>query len=183
MTIEQHHNMPALDDDLDAEFEAELAAKGPNWPARILIGLTVLTLTFAGGVWAQQELFTDEPAATGIPDFAALAGGGGLPAGIPEGLAGALGGGGLPGGLGGGTGGGAAADLPAVVGTVVKVSGSTVTVEDLGGNRRTVTVDDATEITQTNDINANQLKAGTSVTVRGDADTDGTVQATEIAAN
>ncbi|RZS87204.1 hypothetical protein EV189_2628 [Motilibacter rhizosphaerae] len=92
-----------------------------------------------------------------------------LPGGAPAGAPGT-----------GGAAGSSAAAGPAVVGTVVKVSGSTVTVRNFAGKLVTVQVPAGTSVTRTTTTPLRALEAGSTVSVSGTAGTDGSVTASAL---
>jgi hypothetical protein len=67
-----------------------------------------------------------------------------------------------------------------VIGTVVSVKGKTMTVKDLGGKRHVVHLTDATTATRTTALPVGALTAGTTVSVEGTTNADGSVAATAI---
>jgi hypothetical protein len=148
-----------------------------SWPKTtlaLLVGV-LMSVAFTGGVLAQKK--ND----TGLTSAATA-----LPAGFPGGGAG--GGVGAPGGAGGagttaggtGTTTGAAATGPVLVGTVVSVSGDgkTVTIEDLGGTKHTVTTTGTTTVTTQQQKELTDLAAGDTVSINGKRATNGNVAAT-----
>jgi Domain of unknown function (DUF5666) len=137
-------------------------------------GLLVALLgvgAFAGGVAVQKshDSGTTAAASTGL---AALAGRGGF-------------GGGAGGGFGGagagatGSGAGTAASA-AVIGQVVSINGTTLTVKNFGGKTIIVHLPAGTTLSKTTSEPLSSLTAGTTVTVSGTTATDGTVTATSV---
>lgn len=152
----------AADDELD-----EFGEPGP--PRRIprltlLLGLAlVLAITFTGGVLVQKHYGGESASAISLP----------------TGFAAALGG--------SGTGGGSSADgadasAPAVIGTVVTVNGTDLTVQDLGGTKHVIHTTKTTTVTRSSTLPLTGLKAGNTVRVDGTSATDGTVTATTVTA-
>lgn len=82
----------------------------------------------------------------------------------------------------GGSGSGGSASMPAVIGTVVKVDGTTITVKNLGGETVTVTVPEGTKITTSQTISLGELTPGTTITVTGTKNDDGDVTASAVTA-
>jgi hypothetical protein len=161
---------PSLDFDTDDEFgEPALPRRIPR--LTLFLGLCLgMALAFTGGVLVQKHYATASSAA-------------GLPTGFPSGL----GGSGFPtglGGSGGGSGGststtGAAAG-PAVIGTVVSVSGTDVTVQDLGGTKHIVHTTKTTTVTRSTTVRLSDLSAGVTVRVDGTTASDGAITATTV---
>ena len=140
----------------------------------MLAAVLVCGLFFTAGSLAQKHFGPSTgTAATGVPDFAA----GGFP------------GGGFPGG-GQAAGAPSGADSgtttnttgPAVIGKVTKVDGDTITVEDFGGTTHIVNTDTSTKIVEENALPLADLTAGSSVTVTGTTNDDGTINATRVTA-
>jgi hypothetical protein len=90
--------------------------------------------------------------------------------------------GGGQGGFGqGGTGpGGAGAAAGFTAGTIVSVNGTSIVVKKQDGSQVTVSTTGATTVTKTQKAAVTDLKAGETVTVRGQADASGNVAATSI---
>jgi hypothetical protein len=165
----------AFDDDEDDEWLQEITKRRlPRSTA--VIGATLLAaLLLLGGTQIEKQYGASSAAA-------AAPGGGTLPTGLPTGFSGAGNAGGA--GVTGGSGGGPASSTgqAAVIGTVVKVSGDTVIVKDIGGTKHTVTILRSVTIERRQNIKATQLKAGESVTVNGQTRSDGHVEATSVTA-
>ena len=160
----------AMIDDDDADF-AELPPKRrvPTITKVLLVGILVAA-GFGGGVMIQKNFgagSTNSP--TGLPNLA-----GGPPAGF---LAGAGGRGGSGSGSGQGS---TAASGPVVVGTVVSVSGSDVTVKDLGGATHVIHVTATTGLATAGVDWSTSLKPGSTVSVNGTKADDGSVAASTI---
>ena len=84
-------------------------------------------------------------------------------------------------GTGAGTGSGtAAAAGPVVVGQVVSVSGTTVTVRNFGGKLVTVTVPEGTTVTSATTVPLSALKPGSTISVVGTTSADGKVTASAL---
>jgi hypothetical protein len=171
--------MEPADDDLD------LLAVSNRRPSRLTITLIagiLAAVAFVGGVQAQKQWGgSSAAAATGAPGGAAgfQRGGGGGYGGGAAGFGGA--GAGATGGAAAG-GGAAAADTPAIVGTVVKVSGTTVTVKNFAGKTVTVKVPAGTTVSLSSTLSLTGLKAGTSVSVVGTTGSDGSITASAVTA-
>jgi hypothetical protein len=175
----------AADDDLDLVAEVN---HRPGRTTVLLIAGILATVAFIGGV-AVQKTFGETSAAAlpgaaagGLAGRAAGANGfGGFPgAGQAGGAApGAAAGPGATAGAGAGGAGGAAA-TPVVVGTVTKLSGSALTVKNLGGKSVKVTVPEGATVTLVAGKSLTTLKTGATVSVAGTTATDGTVTATSI---
>jgi hypothetical protein len=82
----------------------------------------------------------------------------------------------------GAAGSGAAAATPVVVGTVSKLSGSTLVVKNFGGKSVTVKITAATTFSLPAKLAVSGLKKGTSVSVAGSTAKDGTVTASSVTA-
>jgi hypothetical protein len=140
----------------------------------LLIAGILAVVAFGGGVLAQKHYGGTTSASGPV----------GLGQNFPGGPPGAGGAGfGETGQAGGGrASGAAAADTPSVVGTVVKVSGTTVTVKNLGGKTVTVKVPAATAISLSSTLSLTGLKAGTTISVVGTTAADGSVTASAVTA-
>jgi hypothetical protein len=169
---------PAGPDDPDEEFGE------PAPPRRLPLATAVLTvalglaLAFVGGVLVQKHHDASLVASAGPAAGGPRLGGGGGPGG---GGGGPAGGGAAP-----GTSGGAAAPSsdsgPVVIGTVVAVKGTSITVRDIGGKTHVVRTTSETTLTRTAAIKADALTAGTNVTVDGTKAADGSITATAVSA-
>ena len=158
----------AMPDTDDADF-AEVPPKRrvPLLTKGLIVGI-LMVLAFGGGVMIQKQHDAGSASATsGFPSFA-----GGIPAG-----AGAGGGGASNGGASGGS---TAASGPVVVGTVVGVAGTDVTVKDLGGSTHVVHVSATTGLATTSVDWSTSLKPGTTVSINGTKADDGTISATTV---
>jgi hypothetical protein len=155
-------------------------------PASIrYLGIAIMVAAgFWGGVWEQKHHDAGySPPAKGLAALAGAGGGGGAGAGRGAGAAGAgaaaaaaaAAGAGAPGGAGGGGGGGRA---PVLLGTVVKVSGSDVTVRDANGTEHVVHTSETTKVARTEALT--DLAAGSTVSVSGTANPSGDIAATQI---
>ncbi len=164
----------ASDDD---EFDDAPSARRIPRLTAALIAAVALGLAFTGGVLVQKHATSSSStAASGFPG-----GAGGLPSGFPSGLGGlgGLGGGTSSGGSGGST---STSDVPVVVGTVVSVSGTQVTVKDLGGKTHVIRTTTTTTVTSQKKVPLSTLTAGQSVRVSGTKTADGSVDATAVTA-
>jgi hypothetical protein len=154
------------DDDL-ASLLAKREHARPNKVTWVLLTLAVLMVGFAGGALANQKF----GASTSSPSF------GGFPAGFtPPGLSSTSGGAGAAAGFpgaGGGFGG-------LTVGTVKLVDGTNVYVATNDGATVKVKVPASATLTAQKDIELTDLSAGTTVMVRGETASDGTVTATSV---
>jgi hypothetical protein len=181
------------DDDLD--LLAEVDRKASRATVVLLVGI-LAALTFVGGATVQKHWGT--ASASGRPA--------GLGAGGPGGFGGAGGAGGYgnraggygpaggfggaaPGGPGGrgasgagpaAGGAGPAAATPVVVGTVTKLSGSSMTVKNLGGKSVAVDVPEGATITLVAGKKIVLLKVGATVSVAGKTSADGKVTASAV---
>lgn len=183
------HTDPALvgpaDDDLDLLAER---AK-PGRLTYVLVGLIAAGLVFLGGVWAQKH-FGSSSASTRAGAFAAAGGAnraegfgaggfGGTRGGEGFG-AGGFAGAGAGGGTASGTSGSASA-VPVVVGTVTRIAGTTMTVENLGGKSVTVKVPSTATISikAGKSLTGAGLRKGATVSVSGST-SSGVVTATSV---
>ncbi len=78
------------------------------------------------------------------------------------------------------SGGGATANTRAITGTVGQVNGNTLTVTDLQGNDYTLSVTSTTQILQTVNASAADLKTGTALSVSGSPDGQGAINARTV---
>jgi hypothetical protein len=169
------------DDDLDLLAEVN---RKPSRATVLLIAGILATLAFVGGV-AVQKHFGGTSAAVG-PGAGGFSGRPGGTAGGYGGFGGGAGFGGQPGAGGAGTTGGttggtgSAAATPVVVGTVTKLSGSTLVVKNLGGKSVKVKVPEGASITLVAGKRLTTLKTGATVNVAGTTAPDGTVTATSV---
>ncbi|MEO8517928.1 MAG: hypothetical protein ABI438_02020 [Dermatophilaceae bacterium] len=156
-----------------AEYEYDLDVAKRTWPRTTLVLLVgvLMAVAFTGGVLVQKN-----------HDKGLTAAATGLPAGFTPGAFPGAGSGGLGGVPGGGTGatGNAATTGPVLVGTVVSVSGPTVTVKDFGGATHQVSTTGTTTVTKQELKKLTDLAAGDTVSVNGKRATDGNVAATAL---
>jgi len=157
----------APDDDFD-----ELELPAPRRINKVTAALSVALLlvgAFTAGIYVQKNHGSTPASAAG-------------PNGFP-------GGGTFPGfggtrppdaGTGASTGTTTAAAGPVVVGQVVSVSGTTVTVRNFGGKLITVTVPEGTSVTSATSVPLSAVKPGSTVSVIGTAAADGKVTATAV---
>jgi hypothetical protein len=145
------------DDDL-ATLLAKREHARPNRLTWALLVLLVLALGFVGGAFVQARV-GGASSSTRLPDFAAAATGSG--SGFP-----AAGQGGQPAGM--------------TFGTVKLVDGNRLYLTDSSGQTVTVTVPTSATVTAQTDVALSDLAAGTTVIVRGETGTDGTVTATSV---
>ena len=156
------------DADIDDEFGTPPARHRRVPPISGLLALgVVLALTFTGGVLTQKHHDASTTASSsGFPSLGA----GGFPAGL---------GGAAPTGSSGGSG-AATTTGPAVIGTVVKVVGQTMTVKDLGGKSHVIHLTGTTKATKSSTVDPGAITTGTTVSVSGTTGADGSVSATTI---
>jgi hypothetical protein len=144
----------------------------------VILALLIAALLLCGGMQIQKQFGETAGAAgqdAGVPT-------GGLPSGFPSGLptGGAGGAGSGSGDAGGGGPNGAqsdGSDQTAVIGTVVRVTGDTVIVKDIGGTTHVVEVPSTISIQRQQNIKLSQLKHGEAITVKGTTDRRGNVDA------
>jgi len=135
-----------------------------------LVGAIALGLAFTGGVLVQKRHdSTSTTAASGLPS--GMSGFPGGSAGMPSGVSGFPG---MGSATGSGTGSGAntgtsagTSSGPVLIGTIVKVDGTKVTVKDLSGKTYIVSTTTSTTLTQSTSIPLTGLKAGDTVSVEG----------------
>jgi hypothetical protein len=164
----------AIDDEFGEEW-LTADTKMSRGRAALIIAFAV-SLVFLGGVQTQKWLGTDSSgsAASGLP--AGFPSGGGPPAGF----GGGSGTGSTTAGGSTGTGSSSSSSAPAVIGTVVAVTGDVWTIKDVGGTTHKVTVTGTTPIREESAIAGAEVKAGQSVTVEGTKDSGGAVTASKI---
>jgi len=148
-----------------------------NRLTRMLLVAILVVAGFGGGVLLQKKHdagSTSSTSASGLP--AGFSRGAGARGGLGTGLGGTGTGASSPGGV---TGSGAATTVPVVVGTVQAVSGTTLTVQNFAGTVVTVTVPATATVTTSG---LTPLSAGTTVSVSGVKQPDGSVVASAITA-
>jgi hypothetical protein len=177
--------------ELDDEDE-DFIPRPPLRPTKLsiaLVGLVVVGIGFLGGAFAQKHYGTTSASSASARGNFNRGGAGGAEGfgaggfGSGEGLgAGGFGNAGTASDTSGSTGQSSTQSptIPAVVGTISSVKGSTVVVKNLGGKRVTVTVTKQTTLTAK--YGSSALKVGTSVAVVGSTTSSGTVTATTITA-
>lgn len=171
MTDTPRTDPPSGDGDDLATLLARREHARPNRLTWGLLVLLVLSAGFIGGAFAQKQF--GPAGSSGVPDFAALMAGGGPPAGVA-----------FPGS---GTGDGTLADgdttsgRETTTGTVTLVDGTNLYLTDSSGSTVKVVVPPTASVTAQEDVALSELAAGTSVLVRGEAGSDGTVTATSVA--
>jgi hypothetical protein len=173
-----------------ADEDLDLLADSNRRPGRLTVFLLAGILVagaFVGGAVAQKHFGAPAAAAAsgrqGAAGFGRQFGGTGTFGGGSGGSGGFGGFGGAGGSAAGGSAaGGAAADTPAVVGQVVKVSGTTVTVRNFAGKTVTVKVPAGTAVSLSSALSLSGLKAGTSVSVVGTKAADGSITASAVTA-
>jgi hypothetical protein len=87
---------------------------------------------------------------------------------------------GLPGGSGSATGSSSTSSGPVLIGTVVAVSGSDVTVKDLGGTTHVVHTSSSTTVTISQQSSVGALPVGSTVSIDGTKAADGSVTASSV---
>jgi len=158
---------PAPDDDFD-ELELPAPRRINKVTAALSVGL-LLVGSFIAGIYVQKNHGSTPASAAGANAFP---GGGTFP-----GFGGTRP---TDAGTGAGTGNTTAATGPVVVGQVVSVSGTTVTVRNFGGKLITISVPEGTSITSATSVPLSALKPGSTVSVVGTAAADGKVTATAV---
>ena len=177
----------AVDDDLDLLAEVN---HRPSRTTVLLVAGILAAVAFVGGAIVQKHYGGTSSSGQAVAGgFAGRGGGagayggfGGFPGGGQAGGA-ATGGGAAAGGgtaAGGSAAGGAAAATPVVVGTVTKLSGTSLTVKNLGGKSVNVKVPEGATITLVAGKSLTTLKTGATVSVSGTTAANGTVTATSI---
>jgi hypothetical protein len=164
-TLLTQSNAEALLDD-DADFAAVPPRRRVPALTKILFVAIVATLAFGGGVLVQKQHDASLTSASRVPDFASLLGGGGLP----------TGGGGGP----TASGGTSTSDVPVLVGTVEAVSGTDLSVKDLGGTSHVVHSTATTTLSIVGAGWSGSLKPGATVSIQGTKAADGSVTATVV---
>lgn len=166
---------------LDAEQDFVLPPKGGLSRLAMVFAVGLLAAaTFTGGVLIQKHHDKGLTSSSTPGRPAGVGTGSGFPAGFPGGATTGSGAGAT---TGAGTSTGSASTGLAVIGTVVSVSGTDVTVKDLGGKTHNVHTTTTTTVTRSQTQTLSSLPAGTQVTVTGSTATDGTVTATAITAH
>jgi hypothetical protein len=171
-----------FDDDLDDALAAVPPRRALPGPTLYLAAGVLLVAGFLGGVQAQKWNSDPSPSAQPGRNSGTFPGGKGVGGYGGQGTGG-YGGGqgtGARGGYGGapGAGGGFGGGLTA--GTVTKVSGDTLWVKTPDGKTVKVKTGGSTRVDITREGSLKDLGTGTSVVVRGSADDDGTVTATQV---
>ena len=153
----------ALPDD-DADFAAVPPRRRVPALSKFLFVAIIATLAFGGGVLVQKQHDASLTSASRVPDFASLLGGG------------------LPTGSGGpsSSGGDLTSGVPVLVGTVESVSGTDLTVKDLGGTSHVVRSTATTTISIVGAGWSGSLKPGATVSIQGTKAADGSVTATVV---
>jgi len=175
-----HRDVEFEDDDVPLDTEDDFVLPPKGGLSRLAMAFAVGLLaagTFTGGVLLQKnhDKGLTSSSTSGLP--AGLGTGSGFPAGFPGTTTGT----GATGTTGGSSGTGTSTGL-AVIGSVVSVSGTHVTVKDLGGKTHDVQTTTATTVTRSQTQTLSSLTTGTQVSVTGTTATDGTVTATAITA-
>lgn len=163
--------MDATDDGVDDEFAPQRRQRLGK--ATALLGvLAIAAGGFLAGAYVQKS--HTPPAATGASRLA----GGGFSRGGGAGAPASAGTAGPTAAAGTGSATPSADAGPAVIGQIVKVSGDTVVVQNLGGKQVTVTLTQDTAVTKA--ATTQDLVAGQTVTIGGTTAPDGTVNATTV---
>ena len=158
----------------DDEFDEPTPRSRIPLITKVLAAVLVCGLFFTAGSFAQKNYGPSTgTTVAGIPDFAS----GGFPSGGFPGdgqVAGA------PSSADSGT--TTSTTGPVVIGKVTKVDADTITVEDFGGTTHLVKTDTSTKIVEENTLPLDDLNTGSSVTVTGSTNDDGTITATRVTA-
>jgi hypothetical protein len=174
-TLSAQPNAAALDED-DADLTAVPPRRHVPALTKLLFVGILAALAFGGGVLVQKQHDATLTSASRVPDFSSLFGGG-----LPTG---ANGGGGGPTAssapAAGGGGEGSAGDVPVLVGTVESISGSDVSVKDLGGASHVVHATASTTLTVVGADWSGSLVKGATVSIQGTKAADGSVTATAV---
>jgi hypothetical protein len=163
-TLLTRPNLDSLPED-DSDFAAVPPRRRVPALTKLLFVAIIATLAFGGGVLVQKQHDASLTSASRLPDFSSLLGGG------------------LPTGGGGGpaaSGGTATGDTPVLVGTVESISGSDLTVKDLGGTSHVVHSTATTTLSIVGAGWSGSLKTGATVSIQGTKAADGSVTATVV---
>ena len=156
--------LEALPED-DSDFAVVPPRRRVPALSKFLFVAIIATLAFGGGVLVQKQHDASLTSASRVPDFASLLGGG-----LPTG-----------GGSGPSSSGGAlTSDVPVLVGTVESVSGTELTVKDLGGTSHAVHSTATTTLSIVGAGWSGSLKPGATVSIQGTKAADGSVTATVV---
>jgi len=177
-TLPTEPNTAMLEED-DADILAVPPRRHVPALTKLLFVAIIGALAFGGGVLVQKQHDATLTSASRVPDFASLFGGGGLPAG-PGGGGGGAAASSAPGTGGTGGTGGSTGDVPVLIGTVESISGSDLTVKDLGGTAHVVHATATTTLSVTSADWSGSLKTGATVSVQGTKAADGSVTATAV---
>ncbi|HEY0260863.1 MAG TPA: DUF5666 domain-containing protein [Lacisediminihabitans sp.] len=146
-----------------------------RWLTPVLALVAALVIGLFGGILIGQNTATSAQAS----GFSRQGGFGGQEGGFAG--RGGTGNGGTGGQSGApGQGGGAGGFAGLTAGTIVSIDGDTIVVKEQSGTQVTVTTTDSTTVTKTEKAAVKDLKAGETVTVRGQADGSGKVTATSV---
>ena len=168
-------NATMLEED-DADITALPPRRRIPTLTKLLFVAIVGALAFGGGVLVQKQHDATLTSAAKVPNFASLFGAGGPPGGVGAGGPSAST---APGAGSGGTG-GSTSGVPVLVGTVESISGSDLTVKDLGGKSHVVHATASTTLSVVGPDWSGSLKAGATVSVQGTKAADGSVTATVV---
>jgi hypothetical protein len=173
-TLSTQSNAAALDED-DADLTAVPPRRhSPALTKLLFVGIHA-ALAFGGGVLVQKQLDATLSSASRVPDFTSLFGGG-----LPTGANGVGGPTASSAPATSGGGGGSAGDVPVLVGTVESISGSDLTVKDLGGTSHVVHATASTTLTVVGADWSGSLVKGATVSIQGTKAADGSVTATAV---
>ncbi len=161
---------PNLDGDLDQPLpEARVRTRKMTKSSWVLVGLVFAAAAFWAGVKVEKSQAGTAASpfgAGGLPNFAALAGGGGLP-GRPTGAA----------GVGAGT---PSANVQSTTGQVKLIDGANIYVTDAGGNTVKLVTSSASKITTSSAASTSDLKIGATISATGTPNADGSVSASAV---
>lgn len=158
--------------DVDDDFVDQVPPRSRlSLPTLALCVLLVMAVSFGAGVLVQKHHDRGLSSATGLPSGLAGPGSGTLPGLGAQGTGGSS--------SGDGSSSGSQSATPAVVGTIVSIKGSDITVRDLGGKTHLVRTTGATSVTVP--WRVDHLRPGTTVSVTGTT-SNGVVTATSITA-
>ena len=173
-TLPTEPNATMLEED-DADITALPPRRRVPTLTKLLFVAIVGALAFGGGVLVQKQHDAALTSAARVPNFASLFGAGGPPGGVGAGGPSAS----TATGAGSGAGGSTSA-VPVLVGTVESVSGSDLTVKDLGGKSHVVHATASTTLSVVGPDWSGSLKTGATVSVQGTKAADGSVTATMV---
>ncbi len=144
------------------DFAAPAASARSARLTRLLTLLLVVVVSFAAGSYAQNRY--------GPAGGTGATRGGALPSGMPMGPAATAAAGSTT----------PVSSSPAVIGTVVAVSGDQLTVRDFAGKTHVIAVGSGTKVVSETRIELPALKSGDAVSVAGSTSEDGVIAATSV---